>query len=133
MAVTATPIFTQTPKHAVTTLATANTDLSGATTTNIVAGFTAGANGSKLLSIVISGADAGSLAGMVNIWYDPAGGTAWKLYDSHVVTAITPAAGTAPFRKEVFYETTLATAGATFAASTYVTDGLVVHWNYGDY
>lgn len=131
MAVTPTPVFTQTPQHSSTAVATANTNLDG--TGTIATGPTIGSNGARILTITIIAKETTS-AGSIQIFVDLTGGAnSWQLFDSHVVGAITVTAGTAPFRKAISYENFLLPAGAQIGFSTYVTDTFECHVDYGDF
>ncbi len=135
MAVTATPIFTQTPKSTVVTLTTANTDQTGATTTNIVNLITAGANGARVQEVRVNIPQT-SQAGLVNIFVSVGGGTTWKLFDTIAITAVTLSATAAGFQFIKTYDNFILTAGATVGASiTVATANNPTHVMayYGDY
>lgn len=87
MAVTATPIFVQTPKSWTASLATANTGRDGSGT--IVTVVTAGTNGSKIdhIDIVAYGT---TTAGVIRLYISD--GTTVALWKEVLVTAITPSA-----------------------------------------
>lgn len=92
MAVTATPIFVQTPKSWIQTVTAANTNRDGSGTIATV--ITAGANGSKVDHIDIT-ATGTTTAGVVRLYISD--GTNIYLWKEVLVTAITPSASVAAF------------------------------------
>lgn len=92
MAVTASPIFVQTPKAWIQTIATANTNRDGSGTIATV--ITAGANGSLVdhIDIVATGT---TTAGVVRLYISD--GTNIYLWKEVLVTAITPSTTVAVF------------------------------------
>lgn len=96
MAVTATPIFAQAPRHAVAAISTANTNRDGSGT--IVAVFTAGSNGSAIDNIQIT-ATGTTTAGVVRL-YKHNGSTAF-LWKEILVGAITPSTSVAVFMRRI--------------------------------
>jgi len=96
MAVTATPIFIQTPKVALQSIATANTNRDGTGTIGAV--YTAGSNGSKIDHIDICAAGP-TTAGVVRLYiYD---GSTYFLWKEILVGAITPSATIAAYMATV--------------------------------
>lgn len=85
MAVTATPIFVQTPKSWVASLATANTGRDGSGT--VVTVVTAGTNGSKIDHIDIA-AYGTTTAGVIRLYISD--GSTVALWKEILVTAVTP-------------------------------------------
>lgn len=85
MAVTATPIFVQTPKIAVGSLATANTNRDGSGTIATI--YTAGANGSRIdhIDVIAIGA---TTAGVVRLYIHD--GSSAHLWKELLVPAVTP-------------------------------------------
>jgi hypothetical protein len=96
MAVTATPIFAQTPRHAAVSISTANTNRDGSGTIGTV--FTAGSNGSMIDHIDIT-ATGTTTAGVVRL-YVHNGSTAY-LWKEILVSAITPSATVQTFAYSV--------------------------------
>ena len=101
MAVTATPIFTQTPKNAFGQTATANTNRDG--TGTIATVVTAGANGAKVFTIVVE-ATVTTTAGTVRLYHSNDGGTTWRVFEEITVPVVTASASVAAFRWEKSYE-----------------------------
>lgn len=133
MAVTPTPIHVQTPKNKFANLTAATTDYTGATTTNIVTLLTAGANGAKVLEIVVT-VPVTSVAGMVQIWVDDAGAGTLRLIDTIPITAITVSTTVAPYRISRVYENFILTALSVVKAGvSAINNPTVVHALYGDY
>lgn len=131
MPVTATPIFTQTPKNAWARVTTANTAYDG--TGTLVAFVTAGTNGAKIHEIVVEG-EGTTAAAVVNIFVDTAGtGTTWRLIDSFTVTAVTASATVAAFRLSKAYDNFILQASGTIKATITVTQNVVVHALYSDF
>lgn len=98
MAVTATPIFIQTPKVACASIATANTNRDGTGTIGTV--YTAGANGSKIDRVQVCAAGT-TTAGVIRIFiYD---GSTYFLHSEHLVPAITPSATVAAYMLTIDY------------------------------
>lgn len=96
MAVTATPIFVQTPKCWIAAVTAANTGRDGSGTIPIVA--TAGANGSKIDHIDIE-AYGTTTAGVIRLFISD--GTTIMLWKEILVTAITPSATIAAFTTSI--------------------------------
>lgn len=97
MAVTATPIFAQAPRHAAAAISTANTNRDGSGTIGTI--FTANAtNGSSLDSIQIT-ATGTTTAGVVRL-YKHNGSTSF-LWKEILVGAIIPSTSTAVFSRRV--------------------------------
>lgn len=96
MAVSATPVFTQTPKAYIAQVSAANTNRDGTgTTVDVVSG---GTNGTKIENIVITGT-ATSTAGMIRLYLND--GTNTRLWKEVVVTAITASASVACFTSTI--------------------------------
>jgi hypothetical protein len=98
-------------------LGAAETNLQAPTTTSVI--VTAGANGTKIEELVIAGAPttltAATVAGQVYVFlYD---GSAYHLYDSILVTAVTPSTTVAPFRVNRFYVNLILKNGWSLRAS----------------
>lgn len=128
---TATPVFTQTPKQAWARVTTANTAYDGSGT--LVTGFTAGANGSKVSEIIVEG-EGTTAAAVVNIFVDSAGtGTTWRLIDSFTVTAITASTTVPSFRLNKQYDNLLVQANGVVKCTITVTQNMVVHFLYSDF
>jgi hypothetical protein len=131
MAVTATPIFTQAPKHKFARIAAANTALDG--TGTLVALFTAGANGSKVNEIVIQ-CEATSAAGYVTLFVDTAGDGTFRLVDTFLIAAVTMSTTVQPYRISRKYDDFILSPGDVVkCAKTVGTDATLVHVNYGDF
>jgi hypothetical protein len=96
MAVTATPIFVQTPKVAIGSLATANTNRDGSGTIATV--YTAGSNGSRIEHVDIA-AYGTTTAGVVRLYIHD--GSTAHLWKEILVTAITPSATIAVWSNRV--------------------------------
>lgn len=129
MAVTATPIFTQTPKrgYGQVTAAVATLDSPAGTTI-----FTAGANGSKVFEITVQGYQAAIAAGIVRIFVGTSAG-AGHLVDEFVVTLTTGSTTAAMFRLSRTYSNMILTASDVMVATTSITQNLGVTAWYGDY
>jgi hypothetical protein len=93
MAVTATPIFIQTPRAAVGQISTANTNRDGTGTIGTI--WTAGANGSLITGIDIQ-ATGTTTAGVVRLFIHD--GTNARLWREVLVSAITPSTTVAAYR-----------------------------------
>lgn len=133
MAVTATPIFTQTPKNKFANITAATTDETGATATNIVTLLTAGANGAKVLELVVT-VPVTSVAAHVQIWVDDAGAGTLRLFDTIPVTAVTVSTTVAPYRMTRVYPNFVLTALSVVKAGVSVINNpTVVHALYGDF
>lgn len=133
MAVTATPIFTQTPKNKFANITAATTDETGATTVNIVTLLTAGANGAKVFELVVS-VPVTSVAAHVDVWVDDAGAGIRRLFDVIPIIAITVSATVAPFRISRVYTNFVLTAGSIVSVGvTAINNPTVVHAMYGDF
>lgn len=90
MAVTATPIFTQTPRVGVGIMAAANTARDGSGT--IVTAFTAGSNGSyiKRATFTSSQATAAASSAMIGrVWTSLDAGSTWQLRQEVALPTIT--------------------------------------------
>jgi hypothetical protein len=90
MAVTSTPIFTQTPKLGLAAIAAANTAIDGSGT--IVTAFTAGANGSYVKKITFTSSQATAAAygaKVFRVWVSTDGGTTWTLRAESATAAVT--------------------------------------------
>ena len=133
MAVTATPIHIQTTKNKFANLTGTTTDYTGATATNIVTLLTAGANGSKVLEIVVT-VPVTSAAGMAQIWVDDAGAGTLRLFDVIPIVAITVSTTVAPYRISRTYDNFILTAASVVKCGVSVLNNpTVVHALYGDY
>lgn len=98
MAVTATPIFIQTPKVACVSIATANTNRDGTGTIGTL--YTAGSNGSKIDRVQVTAAGT-TTAGVIRMFiYD---GSTYYLLSEHLVSAITPSSTVAAFMLNIDY------------------------------
>lgn len=96
MAVTATPIFIQTPRSEVVAISTANTNRDASGT--LSSAVSAGTNGSKVERIDIT-ATGTTTAGVVRIFvFD---GSAYKLWREVLVQAITPSATIAVYTNSI--------------------------------
>lgn len=131
MAVTATPIFTQTPRNVWAQLTTANTGYDGSGT--LVTLFTAGANGAKVFEITIE-CEGTSSAAVVNLFIDTNGtGTTWRIFDSFTIDAVTTSTTTKPFRVSKQYDNFIMTNGGVIKATTTVTQNYAIHANVADF
>lgn len=88
MAVTATPVFAQTPVLAIGQVATANTNRDGSTGTYTDL-FTAGSNGARVeyIRVVATGT---TTAGVVRLFLSTDSGTTYRLWKEILISAITP-------------------------------------------
>jgi hypothetical protein len=98
-------------------LGAAETNLQVPTTTSVI--VTAGTNGTKIEEVVIEAAPttltAAVVAGQVYLFlYD---GSTYHLYDSILVTAVTPSTTVAPFRTNRFYVNLVLKSGWSLRAS----------------
>ncbi len=132
---TATPVFSQTPKLAVGQVSAANTNRDG--TGTLVTLLTAGANGARVERITIEAAVT-TTAGMVRFFVSVDGGTTKRLWREVPVTAITPSATVAAFTSSI--NTALYTlpllllpASAILYASTHNAEAMNVFAEYGDF
>lgn len=98
MAVTATPVFSQTPAVSILALSTANTNLDG-TTGTYSSTFTPGSDGCRieLFRLVARGT---TTAGKVRIFLSVDSGSTWALYREFTVTAATPSATISAYEDE---------------------------------
>lgn len=133
MAVTATPIFTQIPKNKFANITATTTDETGATATNIVTLLTAGANGAKVLELVVA-VPVTSVAAHVTIWVDDAGAGTLRFFDTIPIAAITVSTTAAPYRFSRVYQNFVLTAGSLVKVGvTILNNPTVVHAFYGDF
>lgn len=131
MTMTATPVFTQTPKHKFGRIAAANTGLDGSG--SLVSLFTAGANGSKINAITVQ-CEATSAAGYVTIFVDTAGDGTFRLIETFLIPAVTMSTTVQPWRATRHYDDWVLTAGDVMkCAKTVGTDATLVHVDYGDF
>ena len=129
MAVTATPVFTQTPKRATAQVTTAVATLDAPAGTTL---FTAGTNGSKVFEIVCQGYQASIAAGVVRIFIGTAS-NAGRLFDEFVCTAVTGSSTAAMWRLSRAYDNFLCAASDVVVVTTSVTQNINVHALYADF
>jgi hypothetical protein len=92
---TATPVFTQTPREGIGQISTANTNRDGSGTIGTI--FSAGASGSRVDKIAVKGVGT-TTAGMVRLYiHDGSNARLWREYQ---VAAITPGASTKTWEVE---------------------------------
>ena len=133
MAVTATPIFTQTPKNKFANITAATTDYTGATTTNIVTLLTAGANGAKVFEIVVT-VPVTSVAAHAQVFVDDAGAGTLRLFQTIPVTAVTVSTTVAPYRARATFDNFVLSASSVVKAGvSAINNPTVVHALYADY
>lgn len=98
MAVTATPVFAQTPALSILALSTANTNLDGSTGTYSSV-FTPGSDGCRLelIRVVARGA---TTTGKVRIFLSLDSGSTYALYREFSVVAYTPSASISAYEDE---------------------------------
>lgn len=133
MAATATPIFIQTPKNKYAAVTAAQTDQSGATTTNLVTLVTAGTNGSKISEITVT-VPVTSVAAVAMIFVDDAGNGTFKLYDTFTITAITVSNTVPGYRSTKQYDNFILTAGSVVKVGvTVINNPTIFHALYGDF
>lgn len=133
MSVTATPIFIQTPKNKYAEITAAQTDQTGATTTNLVTLLTAGANGSKIFQININ-VPVTSVASIVTLFMDDAGNGTFKLFDVFSVTAVTLSNTVPGFQVTRYYQNLNLTAGTVVKVGmTVANNPTQVSALYGDF
>lgn len=130
MAVTATPIFAQTPKHAVVAVSTANTNTDGTTGTYATV-VTAGSNGSKVERIRIASVGT-NVANKVRLFINT------KLYDEYLFAALTPSNTVKSQYIDIDFSqpgaALILTASITITANVHTTgDTYHVHAFYMDY
>ena len=82
-----TPSFTSTPRYAVASISTANTNRDG--TGTIVSVATGVSAGTKVFEVVVQ-ATATTTAGMVRLYVSTDSGSTWKLFDEVSISAATP-------------------------------------------
>lgn len=99
MAVTPTPIFTQTPLLSQTQLTAANANRDGITGAYSTA-ISAGANGS-LVDYIVFQATGTTAAGLLRVFYSSDSGATWRLLDEMPTLAITPS-GTVPADRHIW-------------------------------
>ena len=126
------PLFTGTPNVGVAQLAAANPARDG--TGAIVDLFTAGANGSRADKIVVR-ALATTTAGMVRIFYKPAGvGAVWSPLDEVEVTAVVTSPAKSAFGAVIdLIGGLVLPAGAKLGASTHNAEAFAVTAFGGDF
>lgn len=132
--------YIATPRSAVATISAANTAFDGSGT--IVTVFTAGTSGARIERVVVE-ATASTVSGLVNLFVgtDGAANTTANthLYDSAIVTQVTPSTTVAPFTTtmEEFTEPNkwplILGPGQTLRASTTIAQGFRVIAVGGDY
>lgn len=114
------PAFAATPNNLpVKVSATADTGYATATTTVVC--FTAGASGSKVEEIVVSG-NGTTVAGVINMWVKRS--ATFYLFDSFVITVVTPSTTVAPLRLTKTYANLVLKSGDTLEATSTVTSQL---------
>lgn len=131
MAVTATPIFTQTPKNATANVTTADSAYDNPSTGQATI-FTAGANGTKVFEIIVQQRQTTGVASIVRIFI---GGTSTtgKLVDEFTKTSISASATVAGFRQAKQYDNFLVTASQLVICTVSATDNVNVNAWYGDF
>jgi hypothetical protein len=128
MAVVATPIFAQAPRHAVATISTANTNRDGSGTIGTI--FTADATDGSLVTRVDVCAIGTTTAGVVRLYLH--NGTAAFLWKEILDGAITPSTSVAAFMRSVRERVELP-AGWSLRASTHNAESFNVHCWGGDF
>lgn len=124
-----TPIFTLKPKHAMASIATANTNRDGTGTIDTV--YTAGADDSRIEMIRVVASEA-TTAGVVRIYvYD---GAVYFMIKEILVTAITPSTTIEVFTAEWIPSVPLnLQSGQSLRASTHNAETFKIHIEAGDY
>lgn len=125
MAVTATPIFGQTPREASVAISTANTNRDGTGTVGTC--FTAGTNGSVIERIDITAAGT-TTAGVVRLFVH--NGSTYFLWKEILVDAITPSTSIATFTVPMFLRLTLQTTYSLRASTHNAESFNVSAWGY---
>lgn len=131
MALTNTPVYTQTPKHVVAAVSTANTNVDGTTGTYATV-ITAGANGSKVERITIS-PQGTNTADKVRLFINN------KLWKEFLFAAVTPSNTVATVPQDIDCtlpgNTLVLAANETLTANVNTGAGNIfnVHVFYGDY
>ena len=122
------PQFIVTPRCDRQTVSTANTNRDG--TGTIVDIFAAGANGSKVTSVVTK-ATGTTTAGMVRLFIKES--STYRLFDEVPVSAATPSGTVEAFRDIQPFDDLILENGQTLAASTHNAETFVVHVLGGDF
>lgn len=131
MAVTATPIFVQTVKNASATTSTANTGRDGSGTISTLC--TAGANGSKVFTIVVN-FEVTTTAGTVRLYISSDNGTTWDMFEEIYVPAITVSASQPAFRWEKSYDNlVLVATNGKIGFAPHAAEAVTATAFYGDY
>ena len=95
------PSFIATGRVAIVNVAAANTALDGSgTITPLIAGAL---SGTRITTITVKSA-ATSVAAVVNLFLSTDGGITWKLFESMLVTAITPSTTAMSFRTSATFD-----------------------------
>jgi hypothetical protein len=128
MAVVATPIFSQAPRHAVAAISTANTNRDGSGTIGTI--FTADATDGSYVERVDVCAIGTTTAGVVRLYLH--NGSASFLWKEILVGAITPSASVAAFMRSI-RERVFLPAGWSVRASTHNAESFNVHVWGGDF
>lgn len=129
MAVTATPIFTQTPKRGYGQVTTQVTTLDAPGGTTI---FTAGANGSRVLEITVQAYQATVALGVVRIFIGTAA-NAGHLVDEFAVSVVVGSNTAVMYRLSRQYSNMILAASDVMVATTSITQNLGVTAWYADY
>lgn len=131
MAASINAIYPKKPNIGVAVISAANTNRVVTGITGLTLLFTAGADGSRLDSITMIATGTTTL-GALRFWYYIGTGNA-ALWEEDVVNAVTPAAGTAPFSKDVMPINWNLPAGSFIYVSTNNAEAFSVLARGGDY
>lgn len=127
MAVTATPIFAQAPRHAAANITTANTNRDGTGTIGTI--FTAGTNGSTIERVDVT-ATGSTTAGVVRLYVH--NGSTVFLWKELLVGAITPSVSVSVYmrtvRERLYLPTTYSLRASTQIGESFNVEA--VGWDY---
>ena len=131
MAVTSTPIFVQTVQVSQDSTATANTARDGSGTISTL--LTAGANGSKVFTIVVN-FEVTTTAGTIRLYVSDDAGSTWGMFEEIPVSAITVSASQPAFRWEKSYDNlVLSATNGKIGFAPHNAEAVTVVGFYGDY
>ena len=128
MAVTATPVFPQSPAYGVAAVSTANTNRDGSGTLGTV--VTAGANGTLVERVDVC-ASGTTTAGVVRLYITLDSGPTSRLWKEILVPALTPSVSVAAFMRSI-REPVFLPSGYSLRASTHNAEGFNVHSHGGN-
>jgi hypothetical protein len=122
-----TPAFAATPNNASAQISS-TADTSYTNPANAVTLFTAGSSGSKVEEIRMVGTGT-TVAGVVNVFRK--NGSSYYMFDSFVITVVTPSTTQDPFRASKTYANLILKSGDSIVASSWAANQLVCGSGFG--